>query len=230
MARPKGSRNQDYEETRRSILTSLRRRLMSAGGATASFRELAASVELNPATLRHYFPSREALLEAAFADMHEAGARFISEGATSDRGGARESLRWFLEFFWRGWSASGLNHMHVLGLTAGLGDARLGQAYLGELLEPSLQSAEARIARHVAQGELGPCDIRHAALELVSPFMFALLHQDSLSGEGHRPLALREFLDDHLERFLRAHAPVTDTRTARPRRAPGVKKATRRVK
>jgi AcrR family transcriptional regulator len=212
MARPKGSRNQDYEQTRRSILASLRRRLMSPGGATASFRELAASIGLSPATLRHYFPAREDLLEAAFADMHEAGARFISEGATAARGDARASLRWFLEYFWEGWSRYGLGHMHTLGLAAGLEDPRVGPAYLNEVLEPSLQAAEARIARHVAQGELGPCNLRHAALELVTPFLFALLHQDMLSGAKHRPLALPAFIDDHLERFLRAHAPAEGSR------------------
>lgn len=220
MARPRGSRNQDYEQTRRSLLASLRRRLMSPGGATASFRELAASIGMSPATLRHYFPSREDLLEAFFADMHEAGARFISEGATADRGGVRASLRWFLEYFRQGWSR-GLGPMHTLGLAAGLGDSRVGPAYLNEVLEPALQSAEARIARHVAQGELGPCDIRHAAVEFIAPFFFALLHQDLLSGAKHRPLQVPEFLDDHLERFLRAHAPVA-RKPARRRRRGGL--------
>ncbi|MBZ4419174.1 TetR/AcrR family transcriptional regulator [Myxococcus sp. RHSTA-1-4] len=227
MPRPKGSRNHDHEETRRSILRLLQQRLLSVGGATASFRELAASAGLNPATLRHYFKTREELLQAVFTALREVGERYISEGATADRGGVRASLRWFLEYFQGGWSR-GLGPMHTLGLTAGLVDPKVGASYLNEVLDPTLQSAEARIALHVAKGELLPCDLRHAALELVTPFMFALLHQHGLEGSRCRPLALDRFLDDHVERFLRAYAvdggrPVPRSRTRR-RRAPSVKK------
>ncbi|MFP2932955.1 TetR/AcrR family transcriptional regulator [Pyxidicoccus sp. 3LG] len=231
MPRPKGSRNQDHEETRRSILLALQRRLLSPGGATASFRDLAASAGLNPATLRHYFKTREELLQAVFASLREVGERFISEGATADRGDARASLRWFLEYFQQGWSR-GLGPMHTLGLTAGLLDPRVGASYLDQVLDPTLQSAEARIALHVAKGELAPCDVRHAALELVTPFMFALLHQHGLQGTRCRPLALAGFLDDHLERFLRAYAVAgADRARPRPGKRPAVKtSAARRVK
>ncbi|MCP3137232.1 TetR/AcrR family transcriptional regulator [Pyxidicoccus xibeiensis] len=214
MPRPKGSRNQDHEETRRSILRALQRRLLSPGGATASFRELAASAGLNPATLRHYFKTREELLQAVFAALREVGERFIAEGATADKGDARASLRWFLEYFQEGWSR-GLGPMHTLGLTAGLLDPSVGASYLNQVLDPTLQSAEARIALHVAKGELAPCDVRHAALQLVSPFMFALLHQHGLEGARCRPLGLAGFLDDHLEWFLRSHA-VQGARPAKP--------------
>ena len=72
------------------------------------------------------------------------------------------------------------------------------------MLEPTLRALEARLARHVAAGQLPQCDLRHAALSVASPVLFALLHQDALSGRALRPLDVDGFVAEHVARFLRA--------------------------
>ncbi len=206
MGRRAGSRNLDYDWTRSGIVTNLVRFVLSTDRATLSFRELAHAAGVSPSTLRHYVPGRGELVEAVLAGIHELGLRFVAEGASADRGPAPVALRWFLGYLAEGW-ARGLGRAHVLGLVEGLGEPAIGPAYLRTLLEPSLQSAEARVALHVARGELGPCDVRQAAIELVSPVLLALLHQQSLGGGGVRHLDLDAFLDEHVRRFLRAYAP-----------------------
>ncbi len=79
------------------------------------------------------------------------------------------------------------------------------------LLEPTLHSAEARIALHMAQGEIGACDVRVAAVELVAPVVVVLLHQRSLGGVSVRQLDVNAFLDEHVARFLRAFGPAPRT-------------------
>jgi AcrR family transcriptional regulator len=179
---------------------------MTSNRANLSFRELAEAADVTPSTLRHYFADRSGLMRAVFERLHRSGLAYLAEGASADRGGVAEALRWFLAYLRIGWER-GVGRAHALGLAEGLGTRTLGEAYLGHLLEPTLQAAEARIARHVAQGELGRCDIRQAALELVAPVVLALLHQGPLGGCEVRRLDVDAFLEEHVARFLRAYAP-----------------------
>lgn len=222
MSRPIGRRNADYEQERQHLVERLRPALLQPGGAELSFREMAAAAAVSPATLRHYFGSREQLLAEFMIELRRLGLPHLLAAATQPIEGVRESLDWLLRQIVKGWRF-GVGSIHTLGLTAGLGHDKLGPAYINEVLEPTLQAAEARIARHVSTGELEPCDLRHAALELLSPLVLGLLHQENLHGAGCRPLDLEAFLVDHLDRFLRAHgAPEsgngTTQGTARQRR------------
>lgn len=207
MGRRAGSRNLDYDWTRGQIVTRLTDHILSSGRAILSFRELAEAAGVAPSTLRHYFADREAVLLGVLEKVHDLGLRYVAEGATADHGPAPESLRWFLGYLVEGWSR-GVGRAHELGLTEGIGEAALGPAYLRLLLEPTLHSAEARIAVHMARGEIGPCDVRVAAVELVAPVVVVLLHQRALGGTTVRHLAIDPFLDEHVGRFLRAFAPT----------------------
>ena len=220
MARVKGSRNADYAQERERLLEAVRRRLLTPDGAQTSFRELAEVAGVSVATLRHYFGSREALLAEMMEDMHRRGLPHLLSVAAAPQGPVRESLQWFLRSFLKGWREGGVGAVHAFGLTAGVGHETLGPVYVRELLEPTLQAAEARLARHIADGELRRCDVRHAALELVCPVVLGLLHQVQLSGASCRPLDVERFLEDHLDTFLRGHAvePAEPSRSVRPRR------------
>jgi AcrR family transcriptional regulator len=217
MGRRKGARNLDYEATRRAILDRIVGSVFSTNRNSMSFRELAHAGAVSPSTLRHYFGDREQVVEAALARIQDSGSRYVAEGATADRGPAPRALRWFLRYLREGWER-GVGRAHSAGLTEGLGDAVLGPAYLRHLLEPTLRSAEGRVALHVASGELAPCDVRQAALELLAPVVLLLLHQDSLGGCRERPMDVDRFIDEHVERFLRAYgARAVDAEPARPR-------------
>jgi AcrR family transcriptional regulator len=232
MGRPAGSRNPDFEATRASLVRAVQARLATADGVRASFRELAAAAGVSVATLRHYFGSREGVIAAVMSQWHQMGQRYMLEVATGPLLPVRASLAWFLDFFALGFRM-GVGDIHAIGLAAGLREPTLGPTYLCQVLDPSLEAIEARLARHVARGELRPGDVRHMALSLVSPALLALLHQGPLGGEGARPLAWERFCSDHLESFLRAfgtgyEAPAEPgARTTRgedlqaPRKKPG---------
>jgi AcrR family transcriptional regulator len=219
MARVKGARNLDYEATRRAILDRIAAAIFSIDRLNLSFRELAHAGAVSPSTLRHYFGGRDQVMEAALARMQDSGSPYVAEGATADHGPAPQALRWFLRYLREGWSR-GVGRAHAAGLSEGLGDAALGPSYVRHLLEPTLRSAEGRIALHVAAGELSPCDVRVAALELLAPLVLLLLHQDSLGGCRVRPIDVDRFIDDHVERFLAAYAAPAGRPGATPRRAP----------
>ena len=204
VTRPIGRRNADHESTRAQLVARAGAALLAAPGTGLSFRQLAEAAGVGPTTLRHYFPSRTELICAVLDGWHKQGQPFLKEAANRSEGGLHRSLHWLLRFMVEGWRA-GVGTMHCKALGIGLEDRQLGPAYLEALLEPLLQAAEARLASHVADGQLGPCNARFAAIELVTPVFMALLHQEGLGGASCRPLDLDAFVDEHLRRFLMAH-------------------------
>ena len=205
MGRPPGRLNADHEAERARLMQRLLPALLRPGGVLLSFRQLAAAADVSTATLRHYFTSRNQLVAEALVAFRREGLPHLHAAATHNVDGVRASLDWLLHQIVDGWRL-GVGALHALGLGAGLGHELLGPAYVNEILEPTLQAIEVRLYRHIAGGELEACDVRHAALALLSPLLVGLLHQDSLSGARCRPLDLERFLADHLSHFLRAYA------------------------
>jgi len=204
MGRPTGTRNPDFEATRASLVRAVQARLSAADGVRASFRELAAAAGVSVATLRHYFGSREGAIAAVMEQWHRMGQPYLLDVATGPLLPVRASLAWFLGFLAQGFRV-GVGDIHATGLAAGLRDPALGPSYLRHAFEPSLEALEARLARHVARGELRPGDVRSMALMLLSPALLALLHQGPLGGSTSRPLDWDRFCAEHLDAFLRAH-------------------------
>src|SRR5262245_11058568 len=205
MGRPAGRRNQDYERARAALGQSARAQVLEPGGAQATRREREQCAGVSVATLRHYCPARESLVEAVLAEIDAEGARYIQAAVNRTASSLEDSLLGFLQGIAVAWKV-GAGRAHAFGLTVGLSGPALGKSYVQHLLEPTLRAAEARLARHVADGELPRCDVRHAALELVSPPLLALLHQESLCGVQVRPLDVPGFLAEHVHRFITAHA------------------------
>lgn len=196
MGRTKGSRNADFEISRGKLLDLLGQRLVDGDGVAASLRELADAAGVSTATVRHYFRDREALIEAYLEHVHRQGAQWLLLVTTEPlHDTAAASLRWTLEMIHLGLALGPLAKIHALGLRAGLESPTLGPAYLRHLLEPTLRCVEVRIERHQSRGELAGRDSRLLALQVVSPLLLAMLHQNSLSGCAMRPLDVRTLID-----------------------------------
>jgi AcrR family transcriptional regulator len=207
MARTRGSRNADFAVTRLDLARRVARAALGTRGPDLSLREMAAEAGTSVANLRHYFRDRQGALTAAMEAAHVDGAPHVAAAAMPILGDVRASLERLLGGLGRAWHLHGVGRVHAAGLSAGLGAKSLGPAYVNNLLEPTLQCAESLLRGHVEHGDIPPCDVRHAALGLMAPVVLALLHQDSLSGAGCRPLDTGAFIKDHLDAFLAAHPP-----------------------
>jgi AcrR family transcriptional regulator len=204
MPRPPGTRNSDFEATRAALVRAAQKRLGAPDGTRASFREIAAAAGVSVATLKHYFGSREGLVEAVLANWHQQGMPYLLEVATGELPPVETSLRNVLERIGVGFRRSALDEVHSIGLAAGLREPTLGPAYLRDVLDPTLEAVEARLARHIARGELRGVDVRQLALSLVAPALLLLLHQLSLGGSRTRPLGYERFVKEHVAGFVRA--------------------------
>jgi AcrR family transcriptional regulator len=205
MPRPSGARNAGYTRRRNSLIEKAQIRLSQPDTPPPSFRDLAAAAGVSATTLRHYFPSREALIGAVFAEARAGGERHLERARKPASGDLAASVRELLEGVARGWTQGRVGSLHRLGLAEGLRRREAGLGYLVEILEPVLQAAEERLAGHIAQGEMIPADTRHAALLLLAPLVLALLHQYELGGTRCRPLDMETLLDRHVEAFCRAY-------------------------
>ena len=210
MARPAGARNAQFEERRTALIAKARDRLALQSGEPPSSRELALAAGVSVATLRHYFGSREALIKAVFAHYLREGQRHLQRTRALDVTDEdfQTSIKDFLQRVVRGWTVGFVGSLHRIGLAEGLRQPATALDYLQDVLEPTLQALEARLAFSVERGEIIECDTRHAALMLLSPLLLALLHQHDLGGTRCRPLALPALIDEHVKVFARAYLPA----------------------
>ena len=207
MSRTHGARNAQFEERRTALIIKARERLSLQTGDSPSFRELALACGLSVTTLRHYFGSREALIKAVFEQALRAGQRHLERARSPDAAapGLEVSLKAFLSRVVVGWTQGFVSDLHRIGLAEGLRNAGTALDYLNDVLEPTLQALEARLAGHAERGEIVACDTRHAALLLLSPLLLALLHQHDLGGTRCRPLSIPALIDEHVKVFVRAY-------------------------
>lgn len=206
MAKPKGYRSPEYEERRKRLLDALLEALATPKSEWISLRKLSEMAGVTPPTLKHYFGNREGLVSSLFEKAHKDAEEIYLEAIRNPKGSLAVSLEEYLNSFVAGW-AYGLAQLHAIGLIEGIGHPNLGPAYLHYLLEPTLQSVERRLEVHQTRGELISCNLRQAALLLVSPIFLVLFHQYQLGGKTVRELDLNTFLKDHIAAFLKAYGP-----------------------
>jgi AcrR family transcriptional regulator len=215
MARTKGARNADYDDSRLALARRVRGTLMAEEGIRSSLRHLAAGAGTSVATLKHYFGDREGLLRAVMESLRIDGAPFMARASTPVSGDVRASLQQFLASLVVAWDRFQVGAMHGAMLAEGLSVRALGGSYVTLLLEPLLQVGEQLLQRHLDRGELEPLEVRQAALMLQAPLVLALLHQHNLAGAACRPLDVPAFIEAHVDAFLRAYPRGRRVRPAR---------------
>jgi AcrR family transcriptional regulator len=206
MGRAKGIRNDDYEASRAALLSTLADHMVTSPSFEPSMRAMALIACVNVNTLRHYFGDRNTLLAELLRTLHRRGEPLLLDAVINVPATLEASTTEFVDLIVVGWSY-GLSAIHSIGLRSGLLDDVLGPVYVEQVLEPTLKACEARLARHVAEGVLAPCDLRHASLALVAPVILALLHQGPLGGATCRPLDLARFVKAHAAFFCAGMKP-----------------------
>ncbi|MBX7100900.1 MAG: TetR/AcrR family transcriptional regulator [Myxococcaceae bacterium] len=208
MARTAGSRNADYEEQRLALARRVRVPLMADDGLRSSMRQLAEAAGTSVANLKHYFGGREGLMVAVMESLRIDGAPHMARASIPTSTDVRESLAGFLGNIHQAWVRFHVGSAHAAMFAEGLSSRALGPSYVNLMLEPFLQVGEEVLRRHVEAKSLPACDLRQASLMLLAPVVFALLHQENLSGVRCRPLEMESFITAHLDAFLRAFPPL----------------------
>lgn len=206
MARRTGDRNRDFEAKRSHILAAVEQRIREPDAPGVTMHELAATAGVSVSTLRQHLGSRAQVLAAALVVQGERGAPYLAMVRAEPTEDAAASLRGVLAMMAMGLER-GLGDVLATGMALGMRDRTVGPAVVNHLLEPILQSVEARLESHIRRGELPACNVRIAALSLVSPLVLGALHQGALCGNTVRPLAIEELINEVVSRFMTAYKP-----------------------
>lgn len=205
MPRKPGDRNRDYLGKRQAILDRLHRALTPPAGPPPSLRDLAYAAGVSVPVLKHYFGNRAAIIAAVMAHQGAEGRPYLAHLARADLPFAA-SIRAAVGFMAEGLFEARVSDIHAFGLAEGTQDGATGRAYLEHLFEPTLQALEARLAAHVARGEMKPAEPRLAALMLLAPLVLGALHQDHLGGDVVRPLDREALVAALVDSFCASHA------------------------
>ena len=148
-------------ERRAEILNAATRLFVRKGIEGATLQDIAADVELTASAIYRYFPGKEALVDAVFAEC-EAQNSAIFEQARTGATSAREAIRATGRSAWEMFHADGARERMVLGLEIALAAYR-EEAQAGDRESPSARHRRTLIARMTslveqaqAAGELDP--------------------------------------------------------------------------
>ncbi len=187
------------------MLRKLSARLGRVDDTRPSLRQLASAADVTVPTLRHYFGTREDLVEAVLAEYHHLGEPYIRL-ASEPQGPLGESLRAYLFHLLQILTGFPfLGDVFAIGFVEGMFHHKLGPACLSHLVDPTVEALETRLTAHQARGELIAGDMRHAALMLISPLLVACHHQHQLFGQRSRPLDFDAMVEDMASAFIRAY-------------------------
>lgn len=206
MSRTKGARNADYQARRAELLARMAPRFLRRDLERPSLRELAAAAGVTVPTLRHYFGARVEVAAALLEEFRRRGAVRL-QAAAQPTGGFSDSVEEFVSSFLQGLRSgrAQLGDMFAISLAEGLLDPEVSALSLKHIIDPAVESLEARLRRHQALGEMRPGDARAAALMLISPLIVAVLHQDQMGGARTYPLDIESYGRDVAAAFVRAY-------------------------
>jgi AcrR family transcriptional regulator len=186
---------------RSALLRKISARLIQLDDTRPSLRQLAFAAGVTVPTLRHYFGSRDDLVQAALEEFFLLGERYLEQGA-EPKGDLDESIRSFLNSLTQVMlGGPKLGDMIAIAFLEGFYNKRLGPTALNTVIEPPLQA------------ELRDVDVRYAAIMLISPLIVACLHQQQMFGDQVRPLDFQPLIDSAASSFITAYG-VSSAATA----------------
>ncbi len=201
-----GAKNADHEAKRQRMVAQISPLIVRAAPSRPSLREMAKAADVSVNNLRHYFGTREGVLQAVFEAMGKLGGPYVERALAYTELSPREGLTRLLRELVAAWVPERLAGLHHSGISEGLGSPVLGPIYVENLLEPTLAVVETMLSSWAGRGELELEDPRAAALALFGPVLVGLLHQRGLGGAGCRPLDLDAFVETHVSGWLSGYA------------------------
>jgi AcrR family transcriptional regulator len=198
------------------------RHMMRRGSPRPSLRELASAAGVSVPTLRHYFGGRPQVVDAIFEECLKLARAGLDAQRHSERS-FEASIRDYCVTLVKDLRADGdvrLGDLFAVALGEGLLDNDVSRSTLRHIIDPTIEVLEARLAHHVASGEMIDTDLRAAALMLIAPLLVAALHQDQLNGELECPMSLETTAEAVSAAFVRAYRTSDQPRAAPADRKP----------
>jgi AcrR family transcriptional regulator len=204
LPRTKGVRNADYQIKRRELLERMLPRFARLDLERPSLRQLAAAAGVTAPTLQHYFGDRTGVVAALLEEYSRRGETRLGVVARAE-GPFAASMREFALGFVAGLQAGASvrpGDLIAACLCEGLADSQVRPLALAYIVDPGVKALTARLGEHAARGEMVETDLGAAALMMLAPLLFAVLHQDQMNGP--RRIELTALAEEVSAAFVRA--------------------------
>jgi AcrR family transcriptional regulator len=170
-----------------------------------SLRQLAAAADVTVPTLRHYFGTREDLVEAVLVEYRRMGDPYIKLSREPE-GPLPESIRAYLKYLLAMLTGFPfLGDVFAIGFVEGMFNHKLGPVCSSTMIDPMVEALEARLMAHQERGEMIEGDVRYGAMMLISPVLLGCHHQFQMYGRHSQPLELTDMIERLAEVFVRAY-------------------------
>ncbi len=170
-----------------------------------SLRQLAAAADVTVPTLRHYFGTREKLVEAVLVEYRRMGDPYIKLSRQPE-GPLPESIRAYLKYLLAMLTEFPfLGDVFAMGLVEGLFNHKLGPVCSATMVDPMVEALEARLIAHQERGEMIEGDVRYGAMMLISPVLMGCHHQFQMYGRRSRPMELDAMIENLAQVFVRSY-------------------------
>ena len=202
MRRP--DRTAPYEDRRAEVLRVALGLFAAKGTEGTGLREIAERIGVSQPALYHYFPSKDALIDAVIdawrqeAVAKQAGVSRRLEGATS----LRQGLVLIAESLMQLWHSPENDDFHRLILSEMTRRGPLAERLERELIGPALQWAKRLFETVIRLGKVRDLDPGLLAVQFVGPLFLMGLWQKGRATEGERE-RLSQLLYQHIEVFIR---------------------------
>ncbi|HEY8615947.1 TetR/AcrR family transcriptional regulator [Phenylobacterium sp.] len=175
--------------------------------ARPSLRQLAEAAGVTVPTLRHYFGGRAEVMTAILEAYREAGGKRLEMLAFTEQPfeAAIREFAFSLLMAVQIPREVRLGDVFAVSIAEGLLDAQIGPAALTHIVDPAIDTLQARLRLHIARGEMIDTDTRPAALMLLSPLLLAILHQHHMGGAECNPADLPKVTEEICAAFIRAY-------------------------
>lgn len=200
MARPVGTRNQDFEEKRSALLRKLTGYLLRSDVIRPSFRQLAIAAETSEPTLRHYFQNRSGVIVDAFGLIQSESEHF-RDTLRQPTSGSVDAVRGYFSYIEMLVKSERYTQAHVLGIRESLEDDDVKAAYLNKFVGPGVEALAERLSLTPGPPNTEE-DARSAAMMIVASSVAFILHQEVLNGGKHMPFDREAYFSRFSDWFL----------------------------
>lgn len=200
MARPAGTRNQDFEEKRSALLRKLTAYLLRSDVIRPSFRQLAIAAETSEPTLRHYFQNRSGVIVDAFG-LIESKSEHFRDTLRQPMTDSAEAVRGYFSYIEMLVKSERYAQVHVLGIRESLEDDDVKAAYLNKFVGPGVEALAERLIQTPGPPHSEE-DARSAAMMIVASSVTLILHQDVLNGRKLMPFDRESYFSRFGDWFL----------------------------
>ena len=193
-------------DRRREIVEAALDLFAQTGFNGTSVREIARAVGVNEATLYHYFPSKEAILDAIIDSFIEARPA-PGDALSAPEASLAATLRHIGFGVLRQAQSVRQRKLVRLMMAEGPRLAVSGRYPFLRLMEASFAPLHALFETMMSQRQMRRVDVRFATMEFMAPLLIFSQHQHGLGGLKEEPIDPDAFVKQHVELFVRALAP-----------------------